>query len=69
MSMKDWGKPEQHQRKRIRLQAKFGQVPAGTVVEADVCPECGIFVIAEQLGLHDQGSYLIPATLAEIIEE
>lgn len=69
MSMKDCGKPEQHREKRIRLRAKFGQMPAGTVVEADICPECCIFVIAEHLGLHDQGSYLIPAALAETIEE
>ncbi len=44
-------------------------MPAGTVVEADVGPECGIFAMAEQLGLRDQGSYLIPAALAEVIEE
>jgi hypothetical protein len=69
MIMKDCGKPEQHRKKHLRLRTEFGQVPAGTVVEADICPECGIFVIAEQLGLDDQGFYLIHALLAEIIEE
>ncbi|HXH86714.1 MAG TPA: hypothetical protein VNI35_07790 [Nitrospira sp.] len=44
-------------------------MPGNTVVEAERCPECGIYVIAEQLGLRDQGSHLIPAALAEIIEE
>ena len=67
--MKGCGKPEQHKRKRIRPKAKFDQVPGNTVVEAERCPECGIYVIAEQLGLRDQGSHLIPAALAEIIEE
>jgi len=69
MSLKDCRKPEQHQRRRIKLLAKFGQAPAGSIVEADICPECGIFVGAEQLGLSDHGSYLIPAALAEIIME
>lgn len=69
MSMKDCGKPEQHQKKRIKLRSKFRQVPAGTVVEADVCPECGVFVADEQLGLPSHGSYMIPSALAEVVEE
>jgi hypothetical protein len=69
MSLRDCGKPEKHQRRRIKLLAKFGQAPAGSIVEADICPECGISVAATQLGLSDQGSYLIPERLTKIIEE
>jgi hypothetical protein len=35
----------------------------------DQCRHFTTVVAAEQLGLSDQGSYLIPAALAEIIEE
>ncbi len=69
MSMKDCGKPARHQSKRIKLRAEFGQMPAGTMVEADICPECGIFVADEQLGLPSGGSHMIPSAFAEITKE
>jgi len=69
VSLMDCGKPEQHQKSRVKLLAKFGKAPAGTVVEADLCPECGVFVASAQLGLSDKGSYMIPSRLAQIIKE
>ena len=69
MSLSDCQKPEKYQRRRIKLLAKFGKAPAGSIVEADICPGCGICVAAAQLRLFDQGSYLIPAAPAEIIKE
>jgi hypothetical protein len=69
MSLKDCGKPEQHRKERIKLRAKFGQAPAGSIVRADICSDCGTVVAAQELGLADHGTYLIPAKLAEIVKK
>jgi hypothetical protein len=46
----------------------FGNGRPGTTVEAEICPDCGVYVKARQLGCNDEGFYMIPSALAEVIE-
>jgi hypothetical protein len=48
---------------------KSGPANTGTIVEAELCPSCGVCVKAKQLGLNDEGLYLIPSALAEVVED
>ncbi len=58
-----------HEKRRVKLLAEFGKAKAGTVVEADICPKCGVRVSSKQLGSDDFGAWMIPSELAEIIPE
>ena len=60
---------KEHQKRRVRLLVKFGNAEAGTVVEAELCPNCGVKVTSKQLGYDDCGWYMIPSALAEIVED
>jgi hypothetical protein len=59
---------ERHQKRRVKLLVKFGNAEPGTVVEAELCPDCGVYVTAKQLGCNDEGLYVIPSALAEVVE-
>ena len=58
-----------HQKRRIKLLVKFGNAEPGTIVEAELCPCCGVYVKAKQLACNDEGFYMIPSALAEVVEE
>ena len=60
---------KEHQKGLIKLRVKFGNGKAGTIVEAELCPDCGVYVKAKRLGCNDEGSYLIPSALAEVVED
>ncbi len=60
---------ERHQKRRVKLLARFGNAEPGTVVEAEVCPDCGVYVKAKQLGCNDEGHYMIPSALAEVVKD
>jgi hypothetical protein len=62
-----WGK--RHQKRRVRLLVRFGNAEPGKIVEADLCPACGVYVKAKQLGCNDEGFYMIPSALAELVED
>jgi hypothetical protein len=48
---------------------KFGPAEAGTIVEAELCPDCGVSVKAKELGCNDEGFYMVPSALAEVVED
>lgn len=58
-----------HRKRRVKLLMKSGPANTGTIVEAELCPSCGVCVKAKQLGLNDEGLYLIPSALAEVVED
>ena len=58
---------EKHRKGRVKLLVKFGNAEPGTVVEAEICPDCGVYVTAKQLGWNDEGSFMIPRALAEAV--
>jgi len=58
-----------HQKRRVKLRVKFGRGKAGTIVEAELCPDCGVYVKAKQLGCNDEGYYMIPSALVEVVED
>jgi len=60
---------KKHLKQRIKLLVNFGSAKPGTIVEAEICPDCGVYVKAKQLGCNDEGSYMIPSALAQIIED
>ena len=60
---------KEHQKRRVKLLVKFGNAEPGTIVEADRCPDCGVKVTSKQLGYTDEGWYMIPSALAEVVEE
>ena len=60
---------KRHQKRRVKLLVKFGNAEPGTIVEAELCPECGVFVTAKQLGCSDEGLYMIPSALAEVVKD
>jgi len=57
-----------HERRRVKLLAEFGRAKPGTIVEADMCSECGVRVASTHLGNNDEGSYIIPSKLAVIVD-
>jgi len=58
-----------HQKRRIMLLVKFGNSRAQAIVEAEICPDCGVYVKAKQLGRNDEGFYLIPSALGQVVED
>jgi len=60
---------KEHQKRRVKLLVKFGEAEPGTIVEAEICPDCGVKVTSKQLGYNDYGWYMIPSALAEIVED
>jgi hypothetical protein len=48
---------------------EFGNAEPGKIVEAELCPDCGVYVEANQLGCNDEGFYMIPSALAEFVED
>ena len=59
---------KEHQKRRVKLLVKFGNAEPGTIVEAELCRDCGVKVTSKQLGYNDFGWYMIPSALAEIVE-
>jgi formate dehydrogenase maturation protein FdhE len=51
------------------LLVKFGNSRAQAIVEAEICPDCGVYVKAKQLGRNDEGFYLIPSALGQVVED
>lgn len=64
MNQTPCGKP--HQERRMKLLAEFGKAKPGTVVEADICPSCGVRVSSKQLGYDDEGCWMVPSALVEV---
>ena len=60
---------KKHQKRRVTLLVRFGNAEPGRIVEAELCPACGLYVKAKQLACNDEGFYMIPAALAEIVED
>jgi len=60
---------EGHQGPRVKLLVKFGKAEPRTVVEDEICPDCGVKVTAKQLGNDNDGWYMIPSALAEVVED
>jgi len=58
-----------HQKRRVKLLVKFGNAQSGTIVEAELCHYCGVYVKAKQLGCNDEGFYTIPSAVAEVVED
>jgi hypothetical protein len=48
---------------------KFGKAGPGTIVEAEICPDFGVKVTSKHLGCNDEGFYMIPSGLAEVVED
>ena len=46
----------------------FGNGKPGTMVEAEDCPDCCVYVKAKQLGYNYEGFYMIPSSLTEVVE-
>jgi hypothetical protein len=59
---------KEHRKRRVKLLEKFGNTEPGTIVEAEICPDCGVKVTSKQLGYDDQSWYMIPSALAEVVE-
>jgi hypothetical protein len=60
---------KRHLKRRVKLLVKFGPAKAGTIVAAELCPGCGVTVKAKELGCNDEGFYMIPSALLEVIED
>jgi len=60
---------KKHEKRRAKLLEKFGNSEPGTIVEAEICPDRGVKVRSKQLGCKDEGLYMIPSALAEVVEE
>ena len=60
---------KRHQKRRVKLLVKFGDSRAQAIVEAEICPDCGVYVKAKQLGCNDEGYYMIPSALVEVVED
>jgi len=60
---------KRHLKQRVKLLVGFGNAKPGTIVEVELCPDCGVYVKAKQLGCNDEGSYLIPSELAKVVED
>jgi hypothetical protein len=58
-----------HVKRRVKLLVKFGNAEPGTIVEAEICPDCGVKVTSKQLGYDNDGWYMIPSELAEVVED
>jgi len=58
-----------HQKQRFKLLVRFGKAEPGTIVEAEVCPDCGVKVTSKQLGCNDEGFYMIISALIEVVED
>jgi hypothetical protein len=56
-----------HVKQRVKLLVRFGKAEPGTIVEADVCPDCGVEVTSKELGYDDHGWCMIPAAPAEVV--
>jgi hypothetical protein len=37
-----------HVKRRVKLLVKFGNAEPGTIVEAEICPDCGVKVTSPQ---------------------
>jgi len=48
---------------------RFGNAEPGTIVEAEICPDCGVCVKSKELGCNDHGFSTIPSALAEVGED
>lgn len=48
---------------------KFGSAESGTIVEVELCPCSGVYVKAKQLRCNEEGVYVIPSALAEVVED
>jgi hypothetical protein len=59
---------KRHEKRLVKLLVGFGNGRPGTTVEAEICPDCGVTVKARQLGCNDEGFYMIPSALAEVVE-
>lgn len=57
-----------HQKRRVKLLDRFGNAAPGTIVEADICPDCGVKVTDKELGYNDEGWYMNPSALEEVVE-
>ena len=60
---------KEHQKRRVKLLVKFGNAEPGTIVEAELCPDCGVKVTSKQLGYDHGGWYMIPSALAGGVED
>jgi len=50
---------KRHAKRRVKLLVKFGPAKAGTIVEAELCPDCGVSVKARQPGCNCSGRTLL----------
>jgi hypothetical protein len=60
---------KEHQKRRVKLLEKFGNAEPGTIVEAELCPDCGVKVTSKRLGYNDESWYMIPSALAEVVKD
>jgi hypothetical protein len=60
---------KRHQKQQVKLPVKFGNVEPGTIVEAEVCPDCGVKVTSKQHGYDNEGWYMIPSAFAEEVQD
>ena len=60
---------KKYEKRRVKLRERFGNAESGAVVEAEICPTCGVKVRSKQLGRNVEGLYMIPSALAEVVEE
>jgi hypothetical protein len=58
-----------HQKRPGKLLVKFGKAEPGTIVEAELCPDCGVKVTSKRLGWNDEGWHMLPSALAEVVED
>ena len=58
-----------HRKRRVKLPVRFGSAEPGTIVEAQFCPSCGVYVKAKQFGCNDEGLSTNPSALAEAAED
>ncbi len=41
---------KEHQKRRVKLLTKFGNAEPGTIVNAELCPDCGVSLKADDFG-------------------
>jgi len=40
-----------------------------TIFEAELCPNCGVYVTVKQIGCDDEESFMIPSALPEDLKD
>ncbi len=55
-----------HAKRTAKLLTDIGKAKAGTVVEVEVCPVCGVWVKSKAIGIQDEGAWMVPSELAKL---